>query len=655
MSVLIEALCLVVNRLSLELSFPTGADGFEAQANELEAVRYVVSDNEVIAVSVLDPHHLDSLLISMMEAGLVYTDGDGSGDFVFVDMEMGVNGPCTWLKTEAHRHGFRTAVHSSVQHHYYFATPPGWTPQQSWQLQRYDLRDVGPDRVLSLGHNEAGEAAVLDFDSGRVVTGPNERSPIVTVGEPTLPSPSVPAVDDVRLAAAQRLLGHKGIPYRLDTAANELAVLFALDDVPVGDIAALLAEAHGMPEESHASSAVGYEPGDDDDDEGDISAEPSPFALILEQLEKETGMSQAERRREQERERDLAVQRMFQPNSLISRKGRLRIVLSAGADEDTLRFTVSLPCVMQTPSAPDQLKRGITGGQFTDWDTSTVSVAITVTRYPHETWEQAVERGFTSASATGSRAAMQLSVWSPEWANESMTPRGAESPIAGGQEQTNARRENTKTHGGATDTFFDDFEQRGAIHQALAKHSLVRQAFEETVRDTLWYRDDYGADAELLAMPIYLVLLDGIAKAPSANGVHAALRKFREAFPPFNGVDSGHFFDFVVIDVQNRIVIGFGFGRKDRIFGYVSLNGGAFEALDMHDDRYCFTLCLALFERVRRRMEVLAELYGETEELDLEDEREEYDELIRRIMIAGRDLVECFPLLDPLQLSSGDY
>jgi hypothetical protein len=51
-----------------------------------------------------------------------------------------------------------------------------------------------------------------------------------------------------------------------------------------------------------------------------------------------------------------------------------------------------------------------------------------------------------------------------------------------------------------------------------------------------------------------------------------------EAYEPLNEIkESGHFFDFLLIDCRNNSVSGFGLGRKNRPFSAFSENGGEFD------------------------------------------------------------------------------
>lgn len=233
MSVLIEALCLVIRRSSLDESYIGGADVF-VEDRELENVfRYVVSDEDLVAIGVFDADTLAPVVKRLQTIGLAEADADQfTNDFVLVDMETGPTVRCDWLGFELHRHGLALAwlEGSEVQP---LATPSEWTPERSWTLHRSDIRDGDPEDILPLAH-ENGMESILDFRTGRVTNATDVRSPIAHVDPADDVAPqSLPApVSDDRLAAAARVLTRIGVPFRTDTRLASITVLFAMDDRP---------------------------------------------------------------------------------------------------------------------------------------------------------------------------------------------------------------------------------------------------------------------------------------------------------------------------------------------------------------------------------------------------------------------------------------
>ena len=145
MAVVIEAICLVVPRHVLDVSFPGGTDAFLEEAAANESVRYAIADAHLTAVSTFDPEVLDPLIERMADFGILGLDipgdcGDNAFEFVFVDMQTGPVIPCMWLSVTHHRHGF-TFVEMRNRPTSTFIAPHGWLLEQSWRLTRSDIRD----------------------------------------------------------------------------------------------------------------------------------------------------------------------------------------------------------------------------------------------------------------------------------------------------------------------------------------------------------------------------------------------------------------------------------------------------------------------------------------------------------------------------------
>lgn len=228
MSVLIEAICLVVPRQVLDVSFPGGTDAFLEECAANESVRYAIADAHLVAVSTFDPQSLDGLVERMADLGMVGGDrDDNASEFVFVDMQTGPAIPCEWLSLTHHRHGF-TFAEMANRPTSEFVTPEGWLLEQSWRLTRTDIRDDGPDAVLPLGIDD-GIETVLDLRSGQLVSGTPERSPVEHV-EGAGDFHGAPARDE-RWMAAHRVFVALGVPHQILTSERVIAAPFALDEL----------------------------------------------------------------------------------------------------------------------------------------------------------------------------------------------------------------------------------------------------------------------------------------------------------------------------------------------------------------------------------------------------------------------------------------
>ena len=228
MSVLIEAMTLVVARYALDAAVPGGTAAFLQSATARPDVRYAIADAHLVAVSTIAPAAIEALGNQLALYGIHRRDG---GAAVLVDMEMGPLGLCEWLTVRRHPHGLTIAAHRrSTARAPRLVTPPAWSPTQSWQLARTDLRDSAAAQLLHLG-GAHGRAQHLDFRTGAVLTGFAAPSPVrviqpgvaAAVLEPMLPSQPV-------MTAARRVLAGIGATFRIDADQRGLVLVFHLDE-----------------------------------------------------------------------------------------------------------------------------------------------------------------------------------------------------------------------------------------------------------------------------------------------------------------------------------------------------------------------------------------------------------------------------------------
>lgn len=238
---------------------------------------------------------------------------------------------------------------------------------------------------------------------------------------------------------------------------------------------------------------------------------------------------------------------------------------------------------------------------------------------------------------------------------------------------------------------FHDLQNNGQVYALLHEHGLVRKPFEEEVVknliDQMWYPEiDYDQDQssydQMSALPIYLIHLDE-HKTDAINSVvnaYKALVSIKE---------SGHLFDFLLVDCRSDTVAGFGLGRKNRAFSAISENGSEFtqdnsEAITrlsstMPSDLYTklntvlteLGQDLSNIDNTPGNEEILQELlddgptddgYYFYEDDDLELNEEEIQDYINDLGIwaenvddAQYDLRLIFPNLEIYELNTGDY
>ena len=129
--------------------------------------------------------------------------------------------------------------------------------------------------------------------------------------------------------------------------------------------------------------------------------------------------------------------------------------------------------------------------------------------------------------------------------------------------------------------FFDDLSTRGPVYKQLEENGLIRKAFNpDAIRELIdwgWYEELYADDEpdfdQLATLPIFVVYLNEYKKE--------AMQSVIDAYEPLAAVKSaGHFFDFLVINTELKLVCGLGLGRKNRFFSYMSANGSEFDNKD---------------------------------------------------------------------------
>jgi hypothetical protein len=167
MSVLIEALSLVVPRKVLDARYPGGSDAWLREAQvDCGRTRYAVADRQLAVRSYLDPREARAAAGRLEECGAVATDGTMAVEIVFVDQQYGPALPCPWLKWTRHDGGFTTACVAGVLPDS-LVTPEGWSAESSRALKHADIR-AEPGRAIPVG-KEDGLEIWLDLRTGELV------------------------------------------------------------------------------------------------------------------------------------------------------------------------------------------------------------------------------------------------------------------------------------------------------------------------------------------------------------------------------------------------------------------------------------------------------------------------------------------------------
>lgn len=166
MSVLVEAFSVVIRKASLESSYPGGLGGFLARTMRHSAEhRYICMDQHLVCMSFFSPDAAERAIVPLVNAGMIDVIDDEFISVAIVDQRYGPTLLCRWLSWKRNQDGFTSAwlAGKTVGD---LATPDGWTPDQSLNLQRVDIRNF-PDRAMRLAE-EDGMETWLDFNTGRI-------------------------------------------------------------------------------------------------------------------------------------------------------------------------------------------------------------------------------------------------------------------------------------------------------------------------------------------------------------------------------------------------------------------------------------------------------------------------------------------------------
>lgn len=229
MSVLIEALCLVIPNRVLDVAYPGGATAFVDEVSMRADVRYAVTDGTLSAVSMFDPSPGIELADGLEAHGIVGADERQVVEFAFVDMHTGSTLPCAWLETAHHPHGFMIAWGADGDPGR-TVVPGDWDPSRSWRLERTDLRD-DPEHGMVLA-SEDGFTTLLDLKSGHVSEALDTLSPVVPVGREQPESPEdweLVTGLSTSMQSVQEVLQRTGIPFQFDRIAAAIRIPFDCD------------------------------------------------------------------------------------------------------------------------------------------------------------------------------------------------------------------------------------------------------------------------------------------------------------------------------------------------------------------------------------------------------------------------------------------
>ena len=162
MSVLIEAISVIVPTSILRAKYPGGVQQYERDAPN----GTYCSDGHLTRVGFMAPPDVKTFVDRLKGSDFIFHNGREFVDVAVVDQMHGPTSSCSWLECGRHQIGFAMAwlrgTNASPM-----AAPRGWTVEQSSQLHFVSNEDA-PSRALPL-LREGMVDSVLDYATGKIM------------------------------------------------------------------------------------------------------------------------------------------------------------------------------------------------------------------------------------------------------------------------------------------------------------------------------------------------------------------------------------------------------------------------------------------------------------------------------------------------------
>jgi hypothetical protein len=162
MSVLVEAISVVVATAVLEKKYPGGAAQYERDCPNVT----FCADEHLTRIGFMVPGDVGAFVVRLSRLGLVFQRDGRSADIVVVDQLHGPTTLCDWLESGRHPDGYSAAWLAGTEPGA-LAHPPGWTPAQSAAMN-FVSNESARDRLQVLA-NEENLETVLDYETGKQV------------------------------------------------------------------------------------------------------------------------------------------------------------------------------------------------------------------------------------------------------------------------------------------------------------------------------------------------------------------------------------------------------------------------------------------------------------------------------------------------------
>jgi hypothetical protein len=159
MSVLIEALSVVVTNKTLEEKYLGGLLGYRGECPN----QTFCTDGHLSRVGFMVPEDVGAFVEKLKCHGLDFAETGDFTDIAVVDQMTGPTAPCPWLYFAQHPDGYSLAWLPETDPHNVYV-PDGWVVGQS-RMTFYANEDVA-DRLLEVA-DEDGLTTVIDLDTGK--------------------------------------------------------------------------------------------------------------------------------------------------------------------------------------------------------------------------------------------------------------------------------------------------------------------------------------------------------------------------------------------------------------------------------------------------------------------------------------------------------
>ena len=190
MSVLVEALSLVIPRTVLDASYPGGTETFMLDMCEPDVpARLICADDQLVSVSFPGADAALGVGAHLLELGITAVDEDCFLELAFVDQTAGPTMPCDWIEWQTDAAGVTSCWLAGTEPEP-LHTSATWTAEHSRRLAFQGHRDE-PGRGVKLA-DEDGVETWLDFQTGHVVSG----LPSLAIG---MVDPDISLGDDIIL------------------------------------------------------------------------------------------------------------------------------------------------------------------------------------------------------------------------------------------------------------------------------------------------------------------------------------------------------------------------------------------------------------------------------------------------------------------------